>query len=252
MCKDTPKEQSFFRELQNKFTVSLNEALRDYNVLRPHIDRLAQQNTANRGPLIEGAASMITNRMNGVYALYNTPQAFYNAGLSGYQWAWYFTRNNDLNSDVRHAGMAALYSHMWPLSLRGVARVAVTGFDVSTGGAQELEEQVRIRYEQQRNNLVVSGGLSMGLTQIFKHAGTVVQSDTQRLMLRGAMRTWQVTGVVGLCYGLSRLHDTMEDSGAFGKYLKEKRDTFTMRTPNPALKEFEDAAEDSVVKGKLR
>jgi hypothetical protein len=251
MCKDTPKEQSFFRDLQNKLTTSFNGALQDYNALRPHIDRLAQQNAANRGPVIEGSTSMITNRVNGAYALYKSPQAFYSAALNGYQWAYYFTRNNDLNSDVRHAGMAALYSHMWPLSLRGAAIVAVTGLNVSRGGAQELEEHVRTRYEQQRNALVVSGGLSMGLTQVFKKAGTVVQTDMQRLMVRSAMRTWQVTGVVGLCYGLSRLHNTMEESGVFGTYLKEKRDAFARVTPSPALKEFEDAAKDPVVKRKV-
>ena len=171
MCQDTPEEQSFFRDLQNRFTTSFNSAIQDYNALRPHIDQLIQQNSAYRGAMIEGATSMITNRINGAYALYRSPQAFYNAGLSGFKWAYYFARNNDLNSDVRHAGMAALYSHMWPLSLRGVATVAVTGVDMSRGGVQELEEHVRTRYEQQRNALIFSGGLSMGLTQVFKQAG---------------------------------------------------------------------------------
>jgi len=248
MCKDTPQEQSFFRQLQNSITGSLNRALEDYNVLRPHIERLARQNTSDRGAVVEGASSMITNRVNGAYALYRSPQAFYNAGLSGFNWAYYFARNDNLNSDVRHAGMAALYSHMWPPSLRGVATVSVTGVDVSRGGARELEEHVRTRYEQQRNALVVSGGLSMGLTQVFRRVGTVVQTDMQRLTVRSAMRTWQVTGLVGFCYGLSRLHDTMEESGEFGTHLRERRDAFVSRRPAPEQSEFEDSVKDSVIK----
>ncbi len=251
MCQDTPEEQSFFRDLQNRFTTSFNSAIQDYNALRPHIDQLIQQNSAYRGAMIEGATSMITNRINGAYALYRSPQAFYNAGLSGFKWAYYFARNNDLNSDVRHAGMAALYSHMWPLSLRGVATVAVTGVDMSRGGVQELEEHVRTRYEQQRNALIFSGGLSMGLTQVFKQAGAVVQTDLQRRMVRSSMRTWQVTGLVGFCYGLSLLHNTMEGSGVFGSYLTEKRDAFISRTPNSELKSFEDAAKDAVIHRKV-
>lgn len=250
MCKDTPQEQSFFRRLQDSITGSLNAALQDYNALRPHIDRLALQNASDRGAVIEGAASMITNRLNGAYALFRSPQAFYNAGLSGFKWAHYFARNTNLNSDVRHAGMAALYSHMWPLSLRGVATSAVTGVDVSRGGVQELQGHVRTRYEQQRNALVVSGGLSMGLTQVFKQAGTVVHTDMQRLMLRRAMHTWQVTGLVAFCYGLSRLHNTMEDSGVFGTHLKAKRDAFVSDSPIPAQQEFEGAVKDPVVNRK--
>jgi hypothetical protein len=189
MCEDTPEERSFFSRLQGTITNSLNSALADYNALRPHIERLEAQNEADRGAIVEGATSMITNRVNGAYALYKSPQAFYNAGLSGFKWAYYFSRNDNLNSDVYYAGMAALYNKLWPLSLAGVVTVSTTGLDLATGGTQELRDHVRKRYEQQRNALVVSGGLSLGVTQVFKHVGSVVQTDMQRMMVRASMRT---------------------------------------------------------------
>lgn len=184
---------------------------------------------------------MITNRVNGAYVLYKSPQAFYNAGLSGFKWAYYFSLKDNLSNDVRDAGMAALYSHLWPLSLTGITKVAVTGWDVSRGGGNDLAVQAQIRYEQQRNALLASTTFGLLITQVFKKVGTVVRTDMQRTMVRGAMRTWQGTGILGICYGLSLIHKTMEDSGVFGSELTKNRDDFIARAPSPELKEFKNA-----------
>ena len=184
MCKDTPEERSFFTGLQRTLTNSFNSVLSDYNALRPHLDRLKAENQADRGALVEGATSVITNRVNGAYALYRSPQVFCNAAVSGFKWAYYFSGNKELNRDVYAAGMAALYAKMWPPSPGGLLTFGVTGHDLATGGAQEFRDQVRRRYEQQRNALVVSAGLSFGVTQVFKYVGSVVQTDMQRMMVR--------------------------------------------------------------------
>jgi hypothetical protein len=249
MCKNNPQEQSFFGKIKDAFSLKLNSALADYNAIRPHIEKLTLQNEADQGALIEGPTAMVKNRLNGAYALYQSPQAFYRAGVSGFMWGSYFAQNKDLTSDVHHSGMTAIYSHLWPLSVHGIATAAVTGMSVSTGGLKELEAQAKIRYEQKRNALVVSTGLSVGVTQVFKQAGTYMKTDLQRFMLRGAKGSWQVTGMMGLFYGLSRLNDSMDDCGVFGVALKEKRDKFFAAGEDSTRNDFELVVKDPVLKG---
>jgi hypothetical protein len=220
----TGEERSFWTSAQEWFTRSFNSVIDDYDALRPHIDRLALQNAAYSGAFTEGATAMIMNRVNGAYALYRSPTAFFNAGVSGFRWANYFSRSPSLRMDVHDSGMAAFYSHL-TFSFRGIATAVVTGVNVSRR-VNEIENQVAIRYQQQRNQLLFSAGLSIGVTQIFRRAGAVVQTDIQRMMVRSAMRTWQMTGVVGICYGLSRLNQTMEETGVFGATLRQRRDAF--------------------------
>lgn len=238
MCKDSSGVRGFFAALRDQLTTKFNVDLQQYNSLRPHIERLTMQNGIYRGPVVEGASSMILHRVNGVRALYNSPQAFYNAGINGYKWAYYFTRSNNLNTDMRDAGMAALNSHLSPLSLSGIARFTVTGFDVLRGGGRELAGLTQLRYEQQRNALFASATLGMAVTQIFKTVGTVVQTDMQRMLARTAMRSWQVTGCLGICYGLSNIHQTMGETGIFGSRLMSARDAFVSGTPSSAQQEF--------------
>jgi hypothetical protein len=83
----------------------------------------------------------------------------------------------------------------------------------------------------------------MGITQVFRYAGNYVQTDMQRMILRTSMRTWQVTGIVGLCYGLSRLDGAMEESGVFGSNLRQRRDAFLAKKPNPHQRQLEDSSD---------
>lgn len=246
---DGAEERSFFQRLKDSITGSLNRASLDYNAIRPYLDRIAKQNASYQGAPVEGVTSMITNRVKGAYALYNSPLAFYRAGLSGFQWAQYFFGNSNLNNDVYDAGMDVLRNIDW--SLRGLATITVTGAYLKSGGRQEIESHVRTRYEQQRNALIVSATASMGVTKVLKTVGTVVQTDWQRITVRGAIRAWQITGLVGFCYGLSRLHEAMEEHNHFGMYLKKRRDAYLTMAPTPALREFEDAAREIVLYGML-
>jgi hypothetical protein len=246
MCKDTPEEQTYFKQLQSSITSSLNNAFADYNMVRPYIERLQQQNADDRGALIEGATSMIRNRVNGVLSVYRSPEAFLNAGFSGWKWACYFARNPKLNDDVYNAGMFALYNKLWPPSLTGAVTVVTTGMDLSTGGAKEYKEQVLKRYEQERNALAVSVVLGMGVAQLLKYTGNVVQTDMARMLFRKALPAWNAAGALGLCYGLGRLHETMHETGDFGARLVEKRDAFCSANADPEESQFEDALRDHI------
>jgi hypothetical protein len=244
MCKEEKEVQGYFSALYDRLAGALNGNLQEYNKLRPLIEKLAQQNAGYRGPIVEGASSMISNRINGAYALYRSPRAFYDAGLSGFNWAYYFYRSGNLNNDVRDVGMSVVYSHLWPLSFSGIVTAGVTAVNLRRGGAKELAAQAQTRYEQQRNALVASATGSMAITQLFKQVGNVVQTDLQRQMVKGAMRTWQISGIVGIFYGLSLINNTMEETGSFGSELKAKRDKFISSTSVPGRKELEDVAKD--------
>ena len=235
----------YFSGLQANLTNSFNQAIADYSVLRPHIDALAKQNAAYRGPLIEGSVSVITNRYEGLKALYRSPSAFYQSASSGLLWASYFASAKNLADDVQKAGASAVISHIRAPSFDGVAKILWTQIDLARGGAQELEAQVRTRYEQQRNALVVSTGVGIGVTQLLKKAGSLVHNDIQRLGVRIAQRTWQGTGLLALCYGLSRLNSSVEGSGVFASELRKSRDqSRILDVPTGPTLKLEDAIKD--------
>jgi hypothetical protein len=238
MCKDAT-QRTYFETLRHMLTTRFNANLQEYDMLRPHIDKLVLANNAYRGPALEGVISMLTNRINGAYTLYKTPQAFYNAGVSGYKWAYFFSLSPNLQNQVRDAGMAAIYSHLWPLSFTGLAKAAITGTNMAGGSTNELALQAQERVRQQRNSLLVSAGASMGITSMLKKVGSVVQTDMQRFVVRGVMRSWQMTGLLGLCYGLSRLDETMRETGVFGSELAASRDEFLATSPSPLLQQLE-------------
>ncbi|ROS00362.1 hypothetical protein EDC56_3013 [Sinobacterium caligoides] len=225
MCNETQEQQWFFQRQYNQLSLSFNQAIQEHNAVQPHINRLREQNESHRGALAEGANSMITNRVNGMGALFRSPETLYNTGVQGFQWAHYFVRNPDLESDVRSAGTSAIYSHLRAPSLTGLLTAAVTATQMNRS-ARELEQQGQLRVQQQSEALVSSIGLSTAITQLLRQAGRFAQNDLQRRGLHGLMRGWQGAGLVGVLYGLSRIHNTMEESGAFGDELRTRRDNF--------------------------
>lgn len=238
MCKHAD-EKSYWEGLTNFLTRKLNANFQEYDLLRAHIDKLMLANNAYRGPLFEGATSMIMNRVNGAYTLYKSPQAFYNAGINGYKWAYYYSLSPALRDDVRDAGLSAIYSHLWPISLTGLAKATVTGYKAYNGSADQLALLAKQRVHQQRDALGVSVVMSMGITTILKKVGTYAKTDIQRVLVKGALRSWQVTALLGICYGLSRLDDTMRETGVFGSTLVTARDKFYLESPNPTIQQFE-------------
>lgn len=232
-------EQSYFENLKNFLTTRFNANFQEYDMLRKHIEKLARENSAYQGPLLTGATSMIMNRVNGAYALYKSPQVFYRAGISGYKWAYYYSFSPTLRNDVSAAGAAAVYNQLWPISLTSLTKAAVTGGNIYKGSANQLTVLANERVRQQRDALGASVIFGMGVTSLLKQAGAVAQNDLQRLLAKGVLRSWQVTGLLGICFGFSRLDETMHETGVFGSTLRTARDNFYLTSPNPLIQQCE-------------
>lgn len=205
---------------------TFSKASTDYNQVHQLSKRLEEENRKldQQSIVATGLKNMVTNRYNGV----TTISSLFAKGREGGYWAWYFALSPNLQSDVKVSSMAWAQSKLtWPnLSIQNVLKAGATGLGTTGQDIQRIQMAGQQRATKEAQFLMASTTASMMITSTLKAAGTHVQNQYAQQFLRGATRTWQVTGVLAFAYGLGRIADAIHESGPFADQLKKQRDGF--------------------------
>ena len=198
---------------------------RDYN----EIDRLARKMEERarlqrqRGPVVTGLQSMVLNRYHGLRTIRDLPEK---AG-EGAAWAYYFAMSPRLKQDVNGAIFAWVKGITIAPTWEGLWKAGITStFGTRRRHLDRVGNAAAENMRLQSQALGVSFVASMSISSLLKQVGKRSSNEYIRITAMRTRTVWQVTGVVGLMYGFSRIADTMQETGEFGKQLRTQRDTF--------------------------
>jgi hypothetical protein len=205
---------------------TFSKASTDYNHVHQLSKRLEYENHKldQQSIVATGFRNMVINRYNGVTSI----NSLFAKGREGGYWAWYFAFAPNLQNDVKSSSIAWAKSNLTlpSLSIDNVLRAGATTFGTNGQDIQRFMMAGQHRATTEAQFLMASTTASMLITSTLKAAGNHVQNQYARQFLRGATRTWQVSGVLAFAYGLGRIADAIHESGPFADHLKKQRDGF--------------------------
>lgn len=186
--------------------------------------------------LVSGLRGAFMNRYHGVQeASHLLEQA-----QEGLCWINYLARcpEKKLKADVRRAGVEWAKDQLTLTpSLDGLRSLAINTAAYKRGDGDKIQESVETLATERTKNLAASSGVSIFVTQMLKTVGRTGKTEFIRQTARFARGPWQVTGMMGVIYGLAQIHDAFSapELGKFPATLKKDRDAFNKSSvPNKA------------------
>ena len=215
-------DQGLLAIMQQAFSRATSDYNQTHKWLQAQEANIKQ--TERQGVVVQGLKQTFVNRYHGITNI----KELSTKAVDGAKWGYYFAMCPTLQKDVEGAGVAWANSLLTApnFSLRGIAKASATGLGTTRQDLERVESTSRQLVTQQAQTMGISMAVSAGISRLLKQVGTACQTEVTRNLAKAARRSWQVSGVLAIAYGLGKISDAIHDSGPFAEYLRPYRDNF--------------------------
>ena len=212
------------KQLETLVAKSFLEKYNQFGKIEKKLDAMLDEEKSSN-PFIRGLSGAFLNRAHGLTQVKKLgPSA-----LEGYRWMRYFLfrPEKELQQDVEKATKAWAW-HKFSPSFKGVKILAATSYGSLSGQAEIVATKAKHVSDERAKSLGYSVAVSGGISYFLKCVGKTSGNEVVRQTARYSRGLWTVTGLFGLVYGLSRIHEAMSENELkpFSQSLRGSRDNF--------------------------